>query len=67
MKKYGYFIKYILLACWILTSACESDSTENTYARQYNYVDCVEVKSEFINYVNENIDEILSIIDREIK
>jgi hypothetical protein len=67
MKKYGYFIKYILLACWILASSCESDSNENTYASQYNYVDCVEVKSEFINYVNENIDEILSIIDREIK
>ena len=67
MKDFKYLIKLIVLACWILTSACESGSAENTYVEEKEYVDCVEVKSEFINYVNENIDEILSIIDREIK
>ena len=67
MKKFKYLLKLIVLACWILISACESSSTENTYLEEKEYVDCVEVKSEFINYVNENIDEILSIIDREIK
>lgn len=59
----GLLLFFIL----IFNSACSnSDKTASQYNSDSEFVDCYDVKREFIIYVKNNIDDIIPILIREM-
>ena len=52
--------------CFAITG-CESNNNDTTYIEERETINCDQVKQDFLSYVNENIENILSIVDRELK
>jgi hypothetical protein len=48
-------------------SGCESNNNDNIYIEERETINCDQVKQDFLTYVNENIEDVLSIVDRELK
>lgn len=52
--------------CFAITG-CESTNNDNIYIEERETINCDQVKQDFLSYVNENIENVLSIVDRELK
>lgn len=58
----------IFIVYFFLNNSCVNNSkVDYEYDEKPNYINCNNVKFQFLNYVKSNIDEILPILIRELK